>query len=237
MKNKQRIMAGLVKGMTGSALMMISDWLMGACGKDNVTNGVVQSNWAKAAAWRYEAAMLIASIAIFFLFAGMKEMIHLMKLSRNKRDPWSLRIVRAFELGATATIVSELFLHMKGCVLPILYRKLYATSLMESDMLTVVDDVFFYISIPFYIFSVLVVVCTSVPYIYQIIQGRLRVPKWFLLLNPLVFWLFGWVLRLFKVSVITDFTACMISFGFLMMAWGFLQHVIRTPEASRERAE
>lgn len=234
MKNKQRIMAGLVKGMTGSALLMISDWLMGACGKDNVTNGVVQSNWAKAAAWRYEAAMLIASIALFFLVAGIHEMIHLMKLSRNKRDPWSLRAVRLFELGATATMISELFLHMKGCVLPILYRKLYSTSLMESDMFTVVDDVFFYISIPFYIFAILVVVCTSVPYMYQVFQGRLRVPKWFMLLNPMVLWLVGWVLRLFKVYVITDFTACMVSFGFLLMLWGFLQHVIRSPEARRE---
>ena len=43
MKNKHGVMHNLVIGMTGTALLMISDWLMGACGQGNVANGVVQS--------------------------------------------------------------------------------------------------------------------------------------------------------------------------------------------------
>ncbi len=234
MKNKHGVMHNLVMGMSGAALLMVSDWLMGATGSGNQSNGVVQSNWAKAAAWRYEASFLVAAVAVFFLYIGMKEAIRVMKLSRKRRDPWSSRMTQVFELGGTAAIVSTLFLHAKGCILPILYKKLYSTSLMGADMLAVVDEVFFYIAIPFYVLTVMVIVCTSVPYIYQILQNRIRVPRWYVLLNPMVFWVVGWIFRLFGVSVISDFTACMTSFGIMMMLWGILQHVARLPEKGRE---
>ena len=233
MKNKQRIMVGLMRGMLGSALLMFSDWLMGACGKDNVSNGVVQSNWAKAAGWRYEASILICCVGVFFMFSGLKEMIHLMKLSRSKRDAWGVRGAKVFELGCTAAMVSELFIHMKGCILPILYGKLYASSLMEADMFSIVDTVNFHLAVPHYVLLVIMIVFTSIPFMYQVFQERLRIPKWFLVLNPLVFWILGWILRLMNVYLITDFTACMVSFGFLMMMWAFLQHVQRSPEAVR----
>lgn len=223
-------MHNLVLGMMGFALLMISDWLIGACGKGNSSNGIVQSNWAKAGAWRYEAAVLIAGVAVFLVYVGMKEMIRQMKLTRRKRDPWSIRAAQVFELGGTATIVASLFLRVKGVILPILYKKLYSTSLMGADMLAVVDDVFFYISIPFYVLSILMIVCTSVPYMYQVWNGRLRIPKWFILINPMVFWVLGWILRLFKNYLITDFTACMGSFGLMMMCWCILQHVAHIPE-------
>lgn len=234
MKNKHAVMRNLVTGMMASALLMVSDWLMGATGKGNVSNGVVQSNWASAATWRYEAAMLIAGFAVFMLYSGMKEMIRQFKLTRSRKDVWSIRAARIFEIGGIATVVSTLFLHAKGSILPILYHKLYATSLMGADMLTVVDEVFFYISIPFYIFSILIVVFTSVPFIYQIWQGRLRVPKWFVILNPMVFWVIGWIFRRFGAYLITDFTACMVSFGLLMMFWCTLQHVTKIPDRTRE---
>ena len=234
MKNKQRIMVGLMRGMLGCGLLMISDWFMGACGKDNVTNGAVESNWAKAAAWRYEAAILICAVAVFFMYSGLKEMIHLMKLSRSKRDTLSVRAAQIFELGGTAAIVAELFIHMKGCILPILYGKLYATSLMESDMLSIVDTVNFHLSVPHYVLLVIMILFTSVPFMYQTFQGRLRIPRWFMALNPLVFWILGWILRLMNVYLITDFTACMVSFGFMVMMWAFLQHVQHSPERSRE---
>lgn len=234
MKNKQRILVGLMRGMLGCALLMFSDWLMGACGKDNVANGVVQSNWAKAAGWRYEAAILICCVAVFFMFSGLKEMIRLMKLSRSKRDAWGIRGAKVFELGCTAAMVSELFLHMKGCILPILYGKLYASSLMEADMFSIVDTVNFHLAVPHYVLLIIMIVFTSVPFVYQVFQGRLRIPRWFMLLNPLVFWIVGWLLRLLKVYLITDFTACMVSFGFLMMMWAFMQHVQRSPEPNRE---
>lgn len=230
MKNKHRVMHNLVIGMTGTALLMISDWLMGACGQGNVANGVVQSNWAKGAAWRYEASFLIAAVAVFLLYSGMKEAVRQIRMTRSRKDIWTIRMAQVFELGGTATIVSTLFIHAKGCILPILYKKLYSTSLMGADMLSVVDEVFFYISIPFYVLSVIVIVCTSVPYMYQVFRGRLRVPKWYIILNPMVFWVVGWILRLFNAYVITDFTACMVSFGLMMMLWGILQHVAKIPE-------
>ncbi len=230
MKNKHGVMHNLVIGMSGTALLMISDWLMGACGKGNVANGVVQSNWAKAAAWRYEASFLIAAVAVFLLYTGMKEAIRQIRLTRSRKDVWTIRMAQVFEIGGIATTVATLFLHAKGCILPILYKKLYSTSLMGADMLAVVDEVFFYISIPFYVLSVIMIVCTSVPFIHQIIKQRLRVPKWYILLNPMVFWVVGWVLRLFGAYLITDFTACMTSFGLMMMLWGILQHVARIPE-------
>ena len=204
MKNKHGVMHNLVIGMTGTALLMISDWLMGACGQGNVANGVVQSNWAKGAAWRYEASFLIAAVAVFLLYSGMKEAVRQIRMTRSRKDIWTIRMAQVFELGGTATIVSTLFLHAKGCILPILYKKLYSTSLMGADMLAVVDEVFF--------------------------RGRLRVPKWYIILNPMVFWVVGWILRLFNAYVITDFTACMVSFGLMMMLWGILQHVAKIPE-------
>ena len=234
MKNKHAVMRNLITGMTGAALLMISDWLLGATGKGNVSNGVVQSNWASAAAWRYEAAMLIAGFAVFMLYTGMKEMVRQVKMTRSRRDIWSIRGARLFEIGGIAIVVAELFIHVKGCMLPILYKRLYESSLMGADMLTIVEDVFFYMAIPYYVFSVIMIVCTSVPYIYQIWQGRLRVPKWFIILNPLVFWLVGWILRRFNVYIITDFTACMVSFGLLMMFWCTMQHVSRIPDRREE---
>lgn len=230
MKNKQRVMKNLITGMSGGALLVISDWFMESLSSDNVSNGIVQSSWTKAATWRFEAGMLLTAVAVFMLFFGMREMIRLMKASVSRKDPWSMRAVQVFEFGGIAIVVGELFIHAKGCILPILYKMLYNTSLMGADMLTIVEDVFFYMAIPYYIISIMMIVCTSVPYMYQIYQGRLKLPMFFIALNPMVFWILGWIFRLFKVTLISNFTRGFVSFGIIFLFYGFLQHVMRMPE-------
>jgi len=235
MLKKHEVMKNLITGMSGGALLMISDWLMGALKSDNVSNGIVQSSWREMASWRFEAALLIASVAVVMLFIGARDMIRVMKMSTLRKDPWSVRAVQAFELGAISIVVSELFIHVKGCILPILYKALYGTNLMGADMLTIVEDVFFYMAIPFYVFTAIMLICTSVPYVYQIWLGRIHVPRFFMALNPLVIWLFGLILRLFKATVITNFTQAFISLGIVLLFYGMLQHVIHT--RSREEEE
>ena len=44
----------------------------------------------------------------------------------------------------------------------------------------------------------------------------------------------GWIFRRFGAYLITDFTACMVSFGLLMMFWCTLQHVTKIPDRTRE---
>ena len=234
MKNKQKLMQSMITGMSGGALLMISDWFMESLSSDNVSNGIVQSSWTKAATWRYEAGMLICCVAVFLLFFGMRDMIRLMKMTASRKDPWSLRAVQAFELGGISLVVGELFLHAKGCILPIMYKKLYATSLMGADMLTIVEDVFFYMAIPFYVLMIMKIVCTSIPYMYQIWQRRLKLPIYFIALNPLVLWLLGWLLRLFNVTLISNFTRGFASFGVVLLFYGFLQHVMQMSEEAGE---
>ncbi len=233
-RNKHRVMKNLITGMSGGALLMISDWLMGALSSDNVANGIVQSSWTKMGAWRCEAGMLLAGVAAVLLFFGARDMIRVMKSTVARKDPWSMRALQAFEIGAIAIVVAELFIHVKGCMLPILYKRLYETSLMGADMLTIVEDVFFYMAIPYYVFSVIMIVCTSVPYMYQIWRGRLRVPKFFIALNPLVFWILGWIFRMFKVTFISNFSLAFVSFGIVMLFYGVLQHVMHAPSREEE---
>lgn len=234
MSKRHKAMKNLITGMSGGALLMVSDWLVGTLKSDNVSNGVVQSSWPQMAFWRFEAAMLIASVAVVMLFFGARTMIQIVKQTLDRRDPWSMRVIQTFEIGSVVIVVAELFIHMKECMLPIIYKSLYDTALMGADMLTVVEDSFFYMAIPYYVFTIMMILCTSIPMIYQIWRGRLRLPRFFMALNPLGLWILGWIIRLFKVNVLSNFTRAFLSLGIVFLFYGVLQHVMRLPSREEE---
>ncbi len=234
MKNKKKVMGNLVTGMIGGALLTISDWFMYSLSSDNVSNGIVQSSWTKASLWRYEMGMLLSAIGVFMLYIGMRDLIRLMRLTVDRRDPWSERAVQVFEFGGIAIVVGELFIHAKASILPVLYQKLYATSLMGADMLTIVEEVFFYMAIPFYVLTIMMVVLTSVPFCYQIWRGRIKLPGFFMALNPLALWIIGWILRFFNITLLSNFSRGFASIGIVLLFYGMLRHFMQITEREKE---
>lgn len=55
--------------------------------------------------------------------------------------------------------------------------------------------VFHAVQIPFFLLYVIILLVPTAIVVYSILTGLLLVPKWFILLNPVVFQITGWILR------------------------------------------
>lgn len=237
MKNKAKVIRNILFGMLGAAMCMIAAWLSMGYGEDNVTNGFIQSNWAKMPFLRFEAAIVIYSIGIPICFVGLRYLAKVVRLSRRKRSIQDLRMAKLFEASVNIGAVGFLFVHVSYIMMAIVYKLLYTTNLMGADIISTTEGMFFYMAVPVLAFYIVAVGGSSISFMYFILQERIRVSKLCLLFNPLVFIVIGELLKLLKLSYISDFVAAASAFGYLMMLQTGLVHVTKLKSITRRREE
>lgn len=185
-------------GLAGGILCAVGDILFDLKGKGNKklgTSGNIDSNWLTMSYWRFGASILVAFFGDALVGFGIYALVGQLY---DKSDI----LAGIIALCGYMSVIDGFFVHTVLCIQPIIYKKI-----METDNFKLADDTLeaYYKAVrpPFFIgygFIIVVTVCV----IAAILRGFLDVPKWFVLLNPLVFLMIGMGLRKLKPDIFYD---------------------------------
>ena len=182
-----------VIGVIGGLMCAIADMLLDIKGKDNIKLGrkkIIDLNWVKMKDWRFVASSVIAMFAVPMYSMGI---ISLGNQIGIYNEPLGSVLKLTIFIGA----MGGFFIHTLVCVTPIIHKEI-----MRDDNFDLAERVitrmFNAVSVPFGILNLILMLGPTIIVCYSIITGLLNVPTWFVLLNPVVFQLLGWILRTVK---------------------------------------
>lgn len=235
MKNAEKVVKNLITGMLGVGLYMAASWLLFAYGEGNSHNGLIESNWAKMPIIRFRLAILITALAAPLFLIGVQGAVRAINTARRKRYPVDFYMAKLFVMGAYASAISMLFNMAVSVMLPVLYRELFNTRLMGAEIISTVESVFYYVSIPFYVYYWVGIVGVSVGFMYFVMIGRLLIPRMMMIFTPLFFVVLEIALRTFENSLVDDIFAASDGIGYLFMFGLLISFVAKIPRRSRRR--
>lgn len=183
------LMTFSLMGLIGGLLCAVGDILFDLKGKGNQKTGPggnVDTNWIKMADWRFVASVICAFFGDIFVMLG----IYSLGMQIAQVNP-TLGYVTAI-VGCAGT-VGGVLIHTALCIQPLLYKRLVEAGhpeLVESILRT------FYKAIAFpFFFGYILLMTPCVTSVIAILTGCLDVPKWFVLLNSIVFMIVGITFR------------------------------------------
>ena len=201
-----------VFGLIGGLLCAIGDILFDLKGKDNQKTGPggnIDTNWIKMSDWRFVASIIVA------FFGDMAAMLGLYSLGMQIAEKNTVLGYVTAICGCMGT-VGGFFVHSTLCIQPLLYKRL-----VEHGHADLIDKIFptFYKAAAFpFFFGYILLMVPSVTSVIAILTGCLDVPKWFALLNSIVFMIIGITLRRLKPSVFCDLPGIIMpSMGLAML--------------------
>lgn len=198
-----------VLGLLGGILCAVGDILFDLKGKGNKklgTSGNIDSNWINMSYWRFGASIMAAFFGDIFVGLGYCSIANQIKETNG-----ILAAVIA-ALGYVG-VIGGFFVHSVLCIQPIIYKKI-----METDNFKLADDTlneYYKAVLPPFFISYACLLASAVCVMIAILKGALDVPKWFVLLNPLVFLIIGMGLRKIKPDKFYDLP------GIVMPSLGF----------------
>ncbi|MCM1508066.1 MAG: hypothetical protein NC177_13185 [Ruminococcus flavefaciens] len=167
-----------IMGLLGGILCAVGDILFDLKGGDNKklgTSGNIESNWEKMSYWRFGTSIMCAFADD--ILAGFGYMSLVRQISETNT---TLSVVTA--VLCYIGVIGRFFVHSALCIQPIIYKKI-----METGNFKLADDTLeqYYKAVmpPFFIGY------------GSMLTSALSVPKWFILLNPIVFLIVGVVFR------------------------------------------
>lgn len=201
-----------ILGFIGGLVLCAGDILFDLKGKDNQklgTSGNIDSNWVKMAYWRFGASILVALVGDVLAGLGIFSLADQIKAANS-----TLAVIMA-GCGYVG-LIGGFFVHACLCIQPVIYKKI-----MEEDNFNLADQTLeaFYkaVILPFlisYLIFMIVPVCVMI----AILTDCLAVPKWFALLNSLVFLVIGVALRKLKKEWFYDLPGIIMpSLGLAML--------------------
>jgi len=235
MKNAEKVVKNLITGMLGTGLYMAASWLLFAYGEGNSHNGQIESNWAKMPLIRFRLAILITAVAAPLFLVGVKGAVRAISVAKRKKYPVDFYMAKLFEIGAYGAAISMLFNMAVSVILPVLYRELFNTRLMGAEIISTIESVFYYVSIPFYVYYWVGIVGVSLGFMYFTMIGRLLIPRVAIINTPLFFVLLELGLRNLGNSMVDDIFAASDGIGFLLMFGLLISFVAKVPRRSRRR--
>lgn len=199
-----------ILGILGGLLCAGADMLLDMKGKDNKkigsVTGLIESNWIKMSEWRFKASIALAAVAVPLYSCGVVSLVLQMQ---EENKPLSFALMATIFVGA----MGGFFIHSMICIMPVIYKELMAKADFERAE-GVINRIWKAIQLPFYILYVILVIGTTGIIIASILTGALNVPKWCILLNPVVFQIVGLVLRAVKKDWFYDLPSiCAASLG------------------------
>lgn len=181
-----------ILGLIGGLLCCVGDILFDFKGKDNQklgSSGNIDSNWLNMAYWRFGASILFAMAGDALVGLGIFSLADQIRESNS-----TLALVMA--LCGYVGVIGGFFVHTCVCIQPIIYKKI-----MEEDNFGLADktlEAYYKAVMPPFLISYVILMVPSVCSVIAIIAGYLAVPKWFVLLNSIVFLFIGVGLRKLK---------------------------------------
>lgn len=186
-------------GIAGGVLCAIGDILFDYLGPGNETigtYGIIESNWLMMPEWRFTVSILLATIGVILYFWGLVAM-------RNQLSEKSQKAANIFWWSASAGSLGGIFIHASICYMPIIYKTIMPVAGANLAEL-VINKIYKAIEIPFYFLYICLVVVPSIVLIIAILKKKLPLPRWFIVLNPLVFLIIGMCFRLINPVIFAD---------------------------------
>lgn len=185
---KMNVIFGIM-GLIGGILCAVGDILFDLKGRDNKklgTSGNIDSNWEKMSYRRFGMSIISAFIGDILAGFGYLSLVRQIIVT-NK----TLAVVTA--VLCYIGVIGGFFVHAALCIQPVIYKKI-----METGNFKLADDTLeqYYKAVmpPFFI-GYGSMLAGAVCVIIAVLTGALNVPKWFALLNPIVFLIIGIVFR------------------------------------------
>lgn len=199
-------------GIIGGLICAAADCLLDLKGWDNKKLGslkIIDSKWQSMAHSRFVWSGILVMIAVPMYSCGF---IALMLQLYKSNEGLAIGMAILFLCGAMGGFMIHTFL----CITPTIYKHI-----MEKDDFdlaeTVIHSIFRQISVPFGILYSLLVIIPSIMIVILILNGAIALPIWCIILNPLVFQLFGLLLRATKCKLFIDAPSiCAASLGLTM---------------------
>lgn len=199
-------------GIIGGILCAIADMFLDIKGKDNIKLGTykfIDSKWDEMSNWRFILSIILSMVAVPMYSMGI---ISLANQIGEAREGLGCALKLSIFVGA----MGGFFIHTFACIMPLLFKDIRNNvSVEEADR--ILCNLFKVVSIPFItLYLILLLVPTGI-ICYSIMTGILQVPLWFVLLNPVVFQILGWILRAVKKDWFCDLPSiCAASLGLAM---------------------
>ncbi len=201
-----------VIGVVGGILCAIADMLLDIKGKDNKKCGsknILDSNWEKMPNWRFISSSIIVMFAVPMYSMGIISLGNQISI-HNEVLGYALKL--SIFIGA----MGGFFIHTFICVIPIIYKEIMKSNNFELADRTI-SQAFNIVKIPFFVLYLVLMLFPTSIVCYAIITKLLNVPFWFILLNPVIFQIIGWILRAIKKEWFYEVPSiCAASLGLAM---------------------
>lgn len=201
-----------VIGVVGGILCAIADMLLDIKGKDNKKCGsknILDSNWEKMPNWRFISSSIIVMFAVPMYSMGIISL-------GNQISIYNEVLGYALKLSIFIGAMGGFFIHTFICVIPIIYKEIMKSNNFELADRTI-SQAFNIVKIPFFVLYLVLMLFPTSIVCYAIITKLLNVPFWFILLNPVIFQIIGWILRAIKKEWFYEVPSiCAASLGLAM---------------------
>ena len=190
-------------GIIGGLLCAIADLLLDLKGADNKELGslkIINSKWLEMAHGRFVWSDILAMFAVPMYSCGF---IALMQQLYKTYPNLSIITTVIFLCGAMGGFMIHTFL----CLMPTIYQKIMAKAHFELAE-EVIQAVFRQIYIPFFTLYSMLVIIPAIIVMSAIIMGVIALPKWCVLLNPVMVQLLGLGFRATKCKWFVDAPSC-----------------------------
>lgn len=189
----QRELIFSILGLIGGIICCVGDMLLDLKGRDNRKLGkyeIIDSKWNSMSEWRFKLSIIFAMIAVPLYSLGMYSLS--IQISGTMGE-WLKFITLVGSMGG-------FFIHAFICLLPIVYKTISDEDLSDK----VISKMYDAVKIPFYLLYLILILASTVLVIIAIVNGRLNVPMYCVLLNPTVFFIIGVTLRKIKYDWFYD---------------------------------
>ncbi|MBR1639048.1 MAG: hypothetical protein IJ688_06650 [Treponema sp.] len=218
----------LILAAIGMVLFMIGDWLLDAAGAGDAEVGlVVHSNWVNMASWRFVASAVLALVAIFPVWLGVKEAIKISADSTRLDSGASRFWNKAFQWGQVILIAFGMGFHIILCMFPIFFKQTLAAGASVEFATAVVNDSASLVVVPLIILYILCDAGISIAWYYIILKKELNLGKWALFCCPLSSLIIDFILKAIPLQFFKDFTVAFESLGWLLMYTALAVHCFR----------
>ena len=229
-------------GLVGEVLIVISNYFLYQGSSIGGKVGLyVNISWLNVRTFSYVLSILIACAATPLLFKGMTR---ISKYSSKKLGgPYGPKggVQHVFRLSISLSVISTLAVHIALSSAPILFRLLNTyTTIDKAIMIT--NDFASYLTIPIAILYYVPNLLVSIIFMYLVCSGSLKIKKWTMIFNPLIFGIVNLTLsRVIPVYFIQDMFKMLESIGwflmFLMFYISYNRDVFKKEDKTTEKGE
>ena len=195
-----------ILGIFGGIIAGMGDMLLDLKGKGNQKLGTsknIDSNWINMSEWRFRASVICGLIGCPLGGLGYLSLA-------NQMEPANETLAFVFKMAVFVGTMGGFFIHTFLSVQPIIYKRIMKTKQFElAD--DVLEGLYAAIKIPFFLLYIILGIIPTVCVIIAILNGYLDVPRWMVLMNPIVTSVIGWILRAVNKDIFYDMPAIIMS--------------------------